>query len=98
MRLALSSFPAFFTAYTAVERIRNTRALHYSNGVRALPLWLVYTAFDFAAVLINTVLCIYVAATNDIWFHVGYLFLLIILYGLPSVLLAYNVSLMVRSR
>jgi len=100
MGLGLSAFPAFFTLYPTVERIRNVRALHYSNGVRALPLWLAYTAFDFAAVLISTVVCtiIYVAATNDIWFHVGYLFLVLVLYGLASILLAYNVSLMAKSQ
>ena len=100
MGLALSAFPAFFTLYPTVERIRNVRALHYSNGVRALPLWLAYAAFDFIAVLIITVVCtiIYVAATNDIWYHVGYLFLIILLYGLAAVLLAYNVSLMAGSQ
>jgi len=100
MGLALSAFPAFFALYPTVERIRNVRALHYSNGVRALPLWLAYTAFDFAAVLITSVVCtiIYVAATNDIWFHVGYLFLVLVLYGLAAVLLAYNVSLMAGSQ
>jgi ATP-binding cassette subfamily A (ABC1) protein 3 len=26
--------------------------LHYSNGIRAVPLWLAYTAFDFGFVLV----------------------------------------------
>ncbi|KAG0125716.1 hypothetical protein HOY82DRAFT_672957 [Tuber indicum] len=100
MGLALSAFPAFFALYPTVERIRNVRALHYSNGVRALPLWLAYTAFDFVAVLIISVICtiIYVASTNDVWFHIGYLFLVLLLYGLASVLLAYNVSLMAKGQ
>ncbi|RPB01721.1 P-loop containing nucleoside triphosphate hydrolase protein [Choiromyces venosus 120613-1] len=100
MGLALSAFPAFFALYPTVERIRNVRALHYSNGVRALPLWFAYTAFDFIAILITSVICtiIYVAATNDIWFHIGYLFLVLMLYGLASVLMAYNISLMAKSQ
>ena len=91
--LVLSAFPAFFALYPTVERIRNVRALNY-------PLWLAYIAFDFVAVLIITVVCtiIYVAAANSIWFHVGYLFFMILLYGLASVLLAYNVSLMAGSQ
>ncbi|PWW78500.1 P-loop containing nucleoside triphosphate hydrolase protein [Tuber magnatum] len=98
--LVLCAFPAFFSLYPTIERIRNVRALHYSNGARALPLWLAYTAFDFAAVLIISVVCtvIYVTATNDVWFHIGYLFLVLLLYGLASVLLAYNVSLMAKSQ
>ncbi|CUS09342.1 unnamed protein product [Tuber aestivum] len=100
MGLIMSAFPAFFALYPTVERIHNVRALHYSNGVRALPLWLAYTAFDFAAVLIISVVCtiIYVAATNDIWFHIGYVFLVLLLYGLASVLFAYNVSLVAKSQ
>ena len=34
----------------------------------------------------------YVAGTNDIWFRIRHLFLVTILYGLASGLLAYNVS------
>ena len=73
--LALSAFPAFFALYPTVERIRNVRALNYSNAVRALRLWLAYTAFDFVVVLAITEVCtiICVAAANGIWFHVGYL-------------------------
>ncbi|PUU78637.1 hypothetical protein B9Z19DRAFT_1141771 [Tuber borchii] len=100
MGLAFSAFPTFFAIYPTVERIRNVRALHNSTGVKALPLWLAYTAFDFAAVLITTVVrtIIYVAETNDIWFHVEYSFLGILVYGLGSILLAYSVSLTAGSQ
>jgi hypothetical protein len=50
--LAMSAFPGFFALYVNVERTRNVRALHYSNGVRAGPLWLAYTLFDFLIVLL----------------------------------------------
>src|SRR5207248_10942610 len=30
----------------------NVRALHYSNGIRAAPLWLAYLVFDFGFVLV----------------------------------------------
>jgi hypothetical protein len=50
--LAMSVYPAFFALYPTVERLRRVRALHYSNGIRAAPLWLAYLSFDFAFVLL----------------------------------------------
>lgn len=50
--LAMSVYPAFFGLYPCVERLRKVRALHYSNGIRAGPLWLAYLTFDFMFVLI----------------------------------------------
>lgn len=50
--LAMSVYPAFFALYPTVERLRKVRALHYSNGIRAAPLWLAYLAFDFLFVLL----------------------------------------------
>jgi len=50
--LAMCAYPGFFALYPTVERIRNVRALHYSNGIRAAPLWLAYTVFDFCFVIV----------------------------------------------
>jgi ATP-binding cassette subfamily A (ABC1) protein 3 len=50
--LAMCVYPALFALYPTQERLRNVRALHYSNGIRAVPLWLAYTAFDFIFVLV----------------------------------------------
>jgi ATP-binding cassette subfamily A (ABC1) protein 3 len=50
--LAMSVYPALFALYPTQERLRNVRALHYSNGIRAVPLWLAYTTFDSIFVLI----------------------------------------------
>lgn len=98
--LGFALFPGFFALYPTLERIRNVRALHYSNGVRALPLWLAYLLFDFIAVLIVAVITsiIMVASTHAIWYHFGYLFLVIVLYGIASILLAYNLSLIAKSQ
>lgn len=100
MGLAFTAFPAFFALYPTVERLRMVRAMHYSNGVRALPLWLAHTLFDFVVVLIVSVVCIiiYVAATQDIWYHMGYLFLVIMLYGVASALMSYVISLLAKSQ
>jgi ABC-type multidrug transport system ATPase subunit len=93
--LALCAYPAFFSLYPNLERRRQVRGLQYSNGVKPLPLWLAYTAFDFTIVLIGAALSIvlFVGLAPDLWYHIGYVFLVFILHGLASILLAYNVSL-----
>ncbi|KAL2257884.1 hypothetical protein VTK26DRAFT_9008 [Humicola hyalothermophila] len=93
--LALCAYPAFFSLYPNLERRRNVRGLQYSNGVRPFPLWLAYTAFDFAIVLAGSVISIalLVGIAPKLWYHAGYVFLIFILHGLASTLLAYNVSL-----
>lgn len=92
--LALSCYPAFFGLYPNIERRRNVRGLQYSNGVRSLPLWVSYTAFDFAIVLVSSALAVAAfAASSDVWYHVDYLFFIFILYGLASTLFSYVISL-----
>ncbi|KAL2194308.1 hypothetical protein P885DRAFT_43208 [Corynascus similis CBS 632.67] len=93
--LALSAYPAFFSLYPNLERRRQVRGLQYSNGVKPLPLWIAYTGFDFAIVLAGAVITIilFVALAPNLWYHVGYVFLIFTLHGLASIFLAYNVSL-----
>lgn len=92
--LAMSAYPAFFCLYTNVERLRNVRALHYSNGIRVAPLWIAYCAFDFIIVLlVSAVAIIIFTAVSDIWYGPGYLFIVFMLYGLSATLMAYVVSL-----
>ncbi|KAI2621983.1 P-loop containing nucleoside triphosphate hydrolase protein [Hypomontagnella submonticulosa] len=92
--LALSIYPAFFGLYPNIERRRNVRGLQYSNGVRSLPLWVSYTAFDFAIVLVSSAIVTAIfAASSDVWYNVSYLFLIFILYGLASILFSYVISL-----
>lgn len=55
--LAMCVFPALFALYPTQERLRKVRALHYSNGIRAVPLWLAYTAFDFSFVILISAIC-----------------------------------------
>lgn len=56
--LAMCVYPAFFALYPTMERLRKVRALHYSNGIRAAPLWLAYLAFDFCFVLVISAIVI----------------------------------------
>lgn len=97
--LALSVYPAFFALYINIERLRNVRALHYSNGVRSLPLWLAYLAFDFLIVLAASIVCIGIfVGVSNAWFHAGYLFVVLVLYGIASTLLSYVISLVAKSQ
>ena len=97
--LAMSAYPGFFALYTTVERLRNVRALHYSNGVRAGPLWIAYTLFDFMIVLVvSAVAVIIFTAVSDIWYGAGYLFVVFAFYGLSATLMAYVISLFTTSQ
>lgn len=94
MGLALSAYPGFFSLYPNIERRRNVRGLQYSNGVRTLPLWTAYVAFDFSIVVLSSALVvILMVALSSVWWNPGYLFLIFMLYGLSSILLAYVISL-----
>lgn len=99
MGLAFSAYPGFFALYPNLERRRNVRGLEYSNGVRTLPLWVAYTAFDFAIAIVSSALVtIIFAALSDVWWYIGYLFLIFTLYGLASTLLAYVISLFCQNQ
>ena len=95
----MAAYPAFFTLYPTVERIRNIRGLQFSNGVRSLPLWLAYTAFDFIPVIISSALTVIIfSAVSSVWYHVEYLFIIFVLYGLASILLSYVISLFAKTQ
>ncbi|KAF1973983.1 nod factor export ATP-binding protein I [Bimuria novae-zelandiae CBS 107.79] len=97
--LAMSVYPAFFALYPTVERLRKVRALHYSNGIRAVPLWLAYLIFDFCFVLFISAIVtgIFVGASSA-WYSPGYLFVIFFLYGLSSILFCYLISIVVTSQ
>ncbi|KAK9239022.1 hypothetical protein V1525DRAFT_431323 [Lipomyces kononenkoae] len=97
--LAMGAYPAFSTLYPTMERLQRVRALHYSNGLRVLPLWTAYVLYDFCFVLLVSVILVGIlAGTNSNWFGLGYLFAVIMLYGFASVLLAFVISLIARSQ
>ncbi|KAF1954031.1 nod factor export ATP-binding protein I [Byssothecium circinans] len=97
--LAMSIYPAFFALYPTIERLRKVRALHYSNGIRAAPLWMAYLIFDFCFVLVISaaVTGIFVGASSA-WYNPGYLFVTFMLYGLTSILFCYIISIVVVSQ
>ncbi|KAK9328130.1 hypothetical protein V1520DRAFT_12298 [Lipomyces starkeyi] len=90
---AMVAFPAFVSLYPASERLRKVKALQFSNGLRALPLWLAYTLFDFAFALISCVICIGIlSSAHHALYGLGYFFAVLILYSLASVLLSYLIA------
>ena len=98
--LVMCMYPAFFALYPTLERLRNVRGLHYSNGVRALPLWLSYTIFDFIFVVVGSAIAIVIlAAVNSaIFWNLGHLFVVFVLYGICATLFSYVVSLYAKSQ
>jgi ATP-binding cassette, subfamily A (ABC1), member 3 len=97
--IALSAYPGFFALYPSIERRRNVRGLEYSNGVRPLPLWMAYLAFDFAIVIASTALVTILWATlSNVWYHIGYIFVIFMFYGLTAILLAYVISLFCKTQ
>ncbi|KAL8909004.1 MAG: hypothetical protein Q9207_000455 [Kuettlingeria erythrocarpa] len=97
--LAMSAYPAFFALYPTLERLRNVRQLHYSNGVRSVCLWSAYISFDFLIVLAVSVVSVVVfRGVTDQWYHLEYLFVVLFCYGLASTLLSYVISLFSRSQ
>ncbi|KAJ6782347.1 hypothetical protein PWT90_08102 [Aphanocladium album] len=99
MGIALAVYPAFFSLYPSSERRRFVRALQYSNGVRPLPLWLAYLGFDFIVVLVSTgIVTALWAGLSSAWYNIGYVFVVLFLYGLCSILFSYVISLFTKSQ
>ncbi|KAK9480475.1 hypothetical protein V1514DRAFT_350346 [Lipomyces japonicus] len=92
--LAMGAYPAFSALYPTMERLHHVRALHYSNGLRVVPLWTAYLIFDAVLVVISAIICVIIFAIfNMYWYGLGYLFITMVLYGVASVLLAFVISL-----
>jgi ATP-binding cassette subfamily A (ABC1) protein 3 len=97
--LAMGAYPGFFALYPTSERVAKVRALHYSNGIRAFPLWLAYTMFDFIFVMIISIVAIVIfIGVSSALYAPGYLFVVFFLYGLSALLCSYVISLFVTSQ
>jgi ABC-type multidrug transport system ATPase subunit len=97
--LICCAVPAFFALYPTYERLRHVRGLEYSNGVRPVPLWLAYLLFDWAIMLVSMLLAVVMFMTlSGIWYYPGYLFVVLMLYSLASIQLAYIVSLFAKGQ
>lgn len=96
--LVLCLYPAFYALYPTLERLRNVRALQYSNAVKPLSLWLTHILFDLGFTLvISIVSTVLLSIGTRLWYHLPYLFLILLLYGISSSILSYIVSMLARS-
>ncbi|KAK7416540.1 hypothetical protein QQX98_005144 [Neonectria punicea] len=97
--IASNLAPAFFGLYPNVERRNQVRALQYSSGVRSYSLWTAHLAFDFGIFVIPFIIAAIVfAVSSDMWFSVGYLFPVFVLYAMTTILVSYICSLFTRSQ
>jgi ATP-binding cassette, subfamily A (ABC1), member 3 len=98
--LAMAIVPGLFALYPSYERLRNIRALQYSNGVRPAPLWLAHLAFDAFFVIGFSIaaLVIFVNIRADAWYSAPHLWPVFFFYGLSATLFSYVVSLGFKSQ
>lgn len=97
--LSMAVAPAFYALYPTFERLSKVRAMHYSNGLKMLPLWLAHTLFNFIPWIVVSAICTALIGTATPNLHgVGYMFIVFVLYGLGAILFAYAVSLFVVSQ
>ena len=86
--------------YPVYERINNSRALQYCNGVSPAALWLSYLLFEMQIMLLVTILTwaiVFGSATaSKIWFAPNYLFGAMILFGIATYLGLFVLSLIVK--
>jgi hypothetical protein len=93
-----SLYPAIFALYPAYEKIQKVRALQYSNNVRPYPLWISYIVVDMTIISIVAALgTLALAAHVENWYFAGYMFPVMWLFGVASMLWSYIVSLYSRS-
>ena len=97
--LGFAIYPGLFALYPTVERIRNVRAMQYSNGILSSSLWLAYLLFDLVFILLISVLTVAIWASQyQGWYGLGYMFVVFFLYGLAATAFSYVVSLFVSSQ
>lgn len=71
--------------------------MQYSNGIRPVPLWLSHLAFDSVFVLlISIVVTGLLSASTPVWTGLGYLFVVLLLYGIDTALLSYIISMFTK--
>ncbi|KAF2121214.1 hypothetical protein BDV96DRAFT_609380 [Lophiotrema nucula] len=96
--LIMAIYPSFFALYPTNERISNVRSMQYSNGIRPLPLWLSHLSFDGIVILIISVVGVaLLSVSTPVWWGLGYLFAVMLLYGIVAALISYIISMFAKS-
>lgn len=95
----MAVYPAFFSLYVSRERRSSVQAMQLSNGLaNPLGLWLGHLMFDsLFTVFIATVATVIFSVATDYLHGLGFLWFIMILYGITATLWAYCVSLFMPS-
>lgn len=97
--LTMSVVPAFAALYPTFERLSRVRAMHYSNGLRVVPLWTAYAIFDWIPLMLAGAACTgIIGGSSEYVLGTGYLFVVFMLYALAASLFSFVISLMVKSQ
>ncbi|KAH7886313.1 hypothetical protein F5I97DRAFT_2027968 [Phlebopus sp. FC_14] len=96
---AMAVFPAFFSIYVSRERRSSVQAMQLSNGLSdPIGLWLGHLLWDsIFSVTVATIITIIFAAVSNQFHGLGFLWLVLVLYGIVGALFAYCVSLFMSS-
>ncbi|KAF9471812.1 P-loop containing nucleoside triphosphate hydrolase protein [Pholiota conissans] len=95
----MAIYPAFYALYTSKERTSSVQTMQFSNGLsNPIGLWLGHLMFDsISAILLSTIIVIVFATATDQFYGLGFLWVVLVLYGFAGALFAYSLSLMVTS-
>lgn len=93
--VACSVLPGLLAMYPNTERRQNVRALQYSSGARALPLWAAHLVFDmsFIVVAMGIVVAILAGTSAAAFYHIGYIYPILVFWGSASISIGYTLSL-----
>ncbi|GLB43544.1 putative ABC-2 family transporter protein [Lyophyllum shimeji] len=95
----MAVFPAFFALYVSRERRSSVQAMQMSNGLAdPVGLWLGHLMFDtIISTILATIIIIVFATASNQFQGLGFLWFVMVLYGITGALFAYCVSLLVAS-
>ncbi|VDB86266.1 unnamed protein product [Peniophora sp. CBMAI 1063] len=96
---AMAVYPAFFSLYVSRERRSSVQAMQFSNGLsNPVGLWLGHAMFDsIFVVIVATIITIIFAAASNQFHGLGFVWIILTLYGVAGALFAYVVSLITSS-
>ncbi|KAJ7706884.1 hypothetical protein B0H17DRAFT_972841 [Mycena rosella] len=97
--LVMSVFPAFLALYVAKERESQVKSMQLSNGIsNPMGLWLGHLMFDSIFILtVATLVTVLFARLSQQFYGLGFLWLVMVLYGIAGTLLAYCMTLALLS-
>ncbi|TFK24250.1 nod factor export ATP-binding protein I [Coprinopsis marcescibilis] len=96
----MAVYPAFYALYVSRERRSSVQAMQLSNGLSdPIGLWLGHLLFDTISVVIASTIIVIVlqAVAPNNFFGLGFLWFIMVIYGITAALFAYCASLWMAS-